>query len=134
MARSKNRRRRYSSNQRLPTVRSSYTSRRSYPSLLSNYDIDPFEGAATILQLRRALGLLPKRQLAKTQKSTFPKTYGVRAPIQQKNVKAVATADRVTLPVCASRAIREEVMHAIGKSGKRGQKSPIWTKKSKVRC
>lgn len=36
--------------------------------------------------------------------------------------------------ICAQREIREEVLHATQKTGKVGQKRPIWTKKSKITC
>lgn len=36
--------------------------------------------------------------------------------------------------ICEKRSERSEVMHAIGKAGKGGQKSPRFTSKSKVRC
>lgn len=36
--------------------------------------------------------------------------------------------------VCVQRQSRKEVIHALGHAGKAGQKSPVWTKKSKVRC
>lgn len=35
---------------------------------------------------------------------------------------------------CVRRAQREEVLHALQKTGKAGQKSPIWTEKSKIKC
>lgn len=36
--------------------------------------------------------------------------------------------------VCASRSERKEVMHATGKAGRVGQKSPVWTLLSRRRC
>jgi hypothetical protein len=36
--------------------------------------------------------------------------------------------------VCENRHVRREVMHALGKSGKGGQKKPVWTEKSKIKC
>lgn len=51
-----------------------------------------------------------------------------------------ATGDTVTahaaapVDICTSRAIRSEVIHATGNSGRRGQKRPRWTEKSKVKC
>jgi len=36
--------------------------------------------------------------------------------------------------ICVNRQSRAEVMHATGRAGKVGQKTPVWTKKSKVRC
>lgn len=36
--------------------------------------------------------------------------------------------------VCARRQIRKEVLHAFGKSGKGGQKSPRYNSTSKIRC
>lgn len=37
-------------------------------------------------------------------------------------------------PVCSRRAERREVIFASGKGGQKGQKPPVWTPKSKVRC
>lgn len=36
--------------------------------------------------------------------------------------------------VCLGRSARREVLHALGKAGKRGQKRPRFTAKSKVKC
>jgi len=36
--------------------------------------------------------------------------------------------------ICVDRSTRNEIIHATGNAGKRGQKSPIWKKSSKVRC
>lgn len=71
----------------------------------------------------QALEYKKSSQLAK---SVFPKTYGVQ--------QAVTPSQAAALPICASRAQRAEVMHATGQAGKRGQKRPNWTSKSKVRC
>lgn len=45
---------------------------------------------------------------------------------------AVTVAQRAS--VCVGRSQRKEVMFATNKAGRVGQKSPVWTKKSKVRC
>lgn len=45
---------------------------------------------------------------------------------------AVTVAQRAS--VCVGRSQRKEIMFATNKAGRVGQKSPVWTKKSKVRC
>lgn len=128
-----NRRRNRISNRRLPTIDATYHPR-SY----------------TLSDLHRALGLSSyydrselyaqtypvrhepaKRRLAKIvtqqQKPNFPKTYGVATPKLTKQELKV-------LDVCESRREREQVLHANNKTGKSGQKSPIWTRKSKIKC
>lgn len=68
---------------------------------------------------------LPQKRVNVDVVSHFPKSYGVRETPVRENER---------LRICSARAMREEVIHAIGKSGRGGQKSPRWTKKSKVRC
>lgn len=46
----------------------------------------------------------------------------------QRNVKADARS------VCEQRRERAEVMFATGVAGSRGQRAPVWTSRSKVRC
>jgi len=78
-----------------------------------------------------------KRHLAPSQKSRFPKTYSPRTFTGQvRDVKnQVRNLNPVTrLKTCVGRAVRAEVMHAIGEAGKSGQKTPRWTPKSKVKC
>lgn len=75
-----------------------------------------------------------QRHLAK--KSTFPKTYSPvasTARLPDNPIKKQA-ADTVTMNLCVGRAQRKEVIHATGNAGRRGQKTPKWTAKSKVRC
>lgn len=36
--------------------------------------------------------------------------------------------------VCESRKERKQVMFASGRAGRKGQRTPIWTKQSKLRC
>lgn len=45
-----------------------------------------------------------------------------------------AGQDQEETPVCVERQVRKEVMFATGKAGRVGQKSPVWTRKSRVRC
>lgn len=52
---------------------------------------------------------------------------------------ALAVGERLPGPidpelVCARRTVREQVLHALGHSGKSGQKKPRYTNASKVRC
>lgn len=126
----KSRRRTYGSKRSLPTQYATYTPNRAYTieqlrDLIGynrTYEISPYTRTRPTV-LRRV-----KSQLAKTQKkSTFPKTYGVATPrLTQQETKV--------LDVCESRRERTQVLHALNKSGKVGQRRPIWTKKSKVRC
>lgn len=46
----------------------------------------------------------------------------------------VISAPVVPKSICDSRREREEVIHATGKAGRRGQRRPLWTKQSRVRC
>lgn len=128
-------RRRYSSNRRLPTRSTSYTPRTYDPIQTLNYILGPgvvYSDDELVRTVRQA-SVLQKRQLA-PRKSHFPKTYGVRTPIQQQNVKAGTPAVRVPRAVCETRAIRSEVIHALNHAGKTGQKTPKWTKKSRIKC
>lgn len=36
--------------------------------------------------------------------------------------------------VCEQRSVREQVLHALKKTGRSGQKTPVWTMLSKKRC
>lgn len=63
--------------------------------------------------------------------------------IRPKNIKkrgfAPVTMTAPSAPViknkiCVDRSTRKEIIHALGHSGKGGQKSPVWKKSSKVRC
>ena len=82
---------------------------------------------------------------------TNPRRFRLPANVNQRNTRIVRgyapTLTRGTLggvqssprkirttSLCESRREREEVLHAKGLSGRRGQKPPIWTQKSKVRC
>lgn len=49
------------------------------------------------------------------------------------DVSTAATA-AAPLDICTSRAIRAEVIHATGNAGRKGQKRPRWTEKSKIKC
>lgn len=46
----------------------------------------------------------------------------------------VRISDHKKLPECQKRSVRKEIMHALNKAGKGGQKSPIWTRLSRKKC
>lgn len=60
-------------------------------------------------------------------------TYSPPAQAVGTHVPALVAPSSQSL-VCARRHQRAEVLHATGKTGKRGQKSPVWTSKSKINC
>lgn len=127
MARKKGRRR-YSPNRRLPTRSAGFTPAytieqlRDLIGVTRSYEVIPSTRVKQNAYARQ-------RRLANNNKSNFPKTYGVQSPAVAEDRKVMRQMD-----LCLARAKREEVMHAIGKAGKVGQKRPNWTKKSKVRC
>jgi len=54
---------------------------------------------------------------------------------RRKAVAAAAVAATALMSsVCVERKTRTEVMFATKKAGKKGQRSPVWTSKSKERC
>lgn len=54
---------------------------------------------------------------------------------QPKDVTPVVAEPKARpLDTCVARSQRTEVIHATGRAGKRGQKSPLWTEKSKIKC
>jgi len=71
-----------------------------------------------------------KRQLA-NKKSSLPRTI---QPATQTGRSVERSLNQLRQDVCVGRQIRKEVIHAIGRSGQGGQKTPKWTKKSKIRC
>jgi len=83
---------------------------------------------------REAQSHLAKNVNRPQQRSMFPRTFkGPQA--LPRTVTPTKEQTRALKPdVCVSRGVREEVMHALGHAGKGGQKSPVWTQKSKVRC
>jgi len=129
MARS--RRRNNVSNRRLPTTRPRFTPRKKWHTpFLSNQPYEYFSETEQIVYERPARRAL-KRPLAQ-QKSRFPKTYGV-SPYPLTNKQLTRTENKI-LNLCETRKMREQVFHAKKLAGRSGQKSPKWTKLSKVRC
>jgi len=67
-----------------------------------------------------------------------PARYGPRRMFATGVVAAAALGagqDRKEpVPVCEERRVRKQVMFATGKSGQVGQKSPVWTRKSRLVC
>lgn len=63
------------------------------------------------------------RRYMQQGKSSYPSTG-----------KMFKFADAVKVAVCTDRRIRKEVMHAKGHAGKVGQRSPVWSQKSKIIC
>lgn len=68
-----------------------------------------------------------------------PNVNNTRPPVSTFKAAVIAPLTSVSaLPertrMCVQRAQRTEVLHAIGKAGKTGQKRPVWTQKSKIRC
>lgn len=130
-------------------------------SLQPTYDIDEIFRRSDVqsrLATEHAVHAYPERvrQLNRTPRHLIPKVYRPKATLVglpslkrvtkvKKKLKKVASRRSKVLPVaatlsalrsaiCAHRSIRTEVMHAIGKAGRKGQRSPVWKKSSKVRC
>lgn len=140
----KSRRRRYTSNQRLPTTTPRSTPTKYEPNVYTTSQDYSWIGDLLVSN-PDFVRPVKKRQLAKTQqKSTFPKTYSPTITQQLRRVanplgKVKSDINKQINPVtrlklCVGRAMRKEVMHAIKEAGKSGQKSPEWTRKSKIKC
>lgn len=127
--------RRHLSNRRLPTF--AQTPLTSYIDQMISPVFDPEISSYSA----PPIGVLPGPLPASTPHIPQQKIWGPgRTPsiISRKvgrtdGSTATATA-HAPVDICTSRSIREEVIHATGKSGRRGQKRPRWTDKSKVRC
>jgi len=127
------------SNRRLPNSSRSSQRRSSYVGVPTSYR------PTLVEELFPALTRKP-RQLAKNvnrpQVSNFPKTFGGSTLTAKKRAE-MGVIDKPYLrsdapvryeKVCVDRSQRKEILFATKKSGKAGQKSPIRTWKSKVRC
>lgn len=77
--------------------------------------------------------LRPQLQAFRRPISTFKLfSSGVKtAPVASGSMGRTAVTTR---DICFSRAQRKEVLHATGKAGKLGQRRPVYTDASKVRC
>lgn len=108
---------------------------RSFPKVRTNFERLPgqLELPLTVFEDRRQFHPQgPTRPAASISKSRH--RLKVR-PDPWKQTKATLlfdTPDKVL--VCVRRGIRKEVMHAIGKAGKRGQKKPRRSEYSSISC
>lgn len=130
MSRSKSRRRRNGiSNRRLPTSHSySLTSVTAHYSALRRALLSPSPYEPGEYSRRVYANELP----SSSRPAPLPVPRSRRLP---KAYNPQTTQREVVRPdLCVSRAIRSEVIHAINKAGKVGQKPPRWTKLSKLRC
>lgn len=75
---------------------------------------------------------VPRRALQKSESlssmvSRLSGTVVLSPESQTRRVRKVRT-------VCERRSVREQVMHALNKTGLVGQKTPRWTKESRKKC
>lgn len=126
------------SNRRLPTFQSS----------MNSY-IDQMVGFVEPTQMFEGDVYEPERVSSRTQTNPVPQptpnllkfnAFPVGVSLSPKKAKPMTqeTTAGVSLDPeineCVRRASREEVLHAFKKTGKTGQKSPKWTKKSEIKC
>lgn len=83
------------------------------------FNPDPLPPARSFQSPRHRL-VVPKQQASKNARGALPHFVGFRTPNK--------------VLICVRRKIREEVMHALKKTGKRGQKKPRRNYYSDVRC
>lgn len=148
MARGKRRERRRrteSSNRRLPTFTPTRASTYfSDPTIPDDYVVYPearFQFNAPIpiaVPMPTAKVPLSKAAFQPTSvegKSGRPSNKGRKAA---RDVRTIATQEqqraRPIADECVRRHTRTEVIHALGHAGRGGQKSPRWTKKSRIKC
>ena len=62
----------------------------------------------------------------------FSSPQSVGSPVSVPNGVAFADSDRVL--TCVRRSVRKQVLHALGKAGKRGQKKPRRSAYSDIQC
>lgn len=55
-------------------------------------------------------------------------------PRQEKAIETFRQGSPRKMTLCERRDERTEVLHALGHTGKTGQKSPVWTRKSRIKC
>lgn len=55
-----------------------------------------------------------------------------KAKVKPLRYPTISTTPEKT--ICESRSERKQVMFATGSAGRKGQRTPMWTQKSKVRC
>lgn len=70
---------------------------------------------------------LTVRPGAKTRRSTKPQPKHLA-------IKKLTLHQEPVKIHCRKRAQRKQIMHATNRAGQSGQKSPIWTKESRLRC
>lgn len=129
MAKRRRRREPPRANRRLPTSSRSdvfNASRRAFNGFTQwNPSRPVFEFKRTRFATSRNL-LRPSFQPVYTPAGKFPKLYS--------SLPAVEPALKGRTLTCVRRKVREEVLHALRKTGKRGQKSPRWNLQSKIKC
>lgn len=118
-------------NRRLPTRRSSTraTSDYGYDERRNRYETTEFQSRLLPYRQKspsRLFENVNNRKSVPTNRAYLPKlrvgqVVSQNLPQRQKSL-------------CEQRQTRVEVIHATGNAGRRGQRSPIWTRKSKVRC
>lgn len=65
---------------------------------------------------------------------SVPLSKALWQPQDVNTVSPAAKPKAEPIETCVARSQRTEVIHATGRAGKRGQKSPLWTEKSKIKC
>jgi hypothetical protein len=86
------------------------------------------------------IGLPPKSRQFKAYKSFKPKTLVKLNLIQKQNnrmgnpLKVFQKYDYYRGFICSNRQKRKNVLHALKKTGRIGQRSPRWTIKSRLTC
>lgn len=128
--------------------------RRDFGANLRLPPVSPVPYSPIDLSLARPVTLMQSRRVASAKRKVLPSraivrepTYSYVTPKYSKSyISAVSKLTSSVLPVklsksemksigiCSSRHERKEVMFASGNAGKRGQKKPVWTSKSKVKC
>lgn len=129
------------SNRRLPTSSSSYSPYRFNPVAQDYY--------GESLDVRPTVRTSSIRAEAPARRQQYPVSpFRTYSAFQHKLIKIedpllrIASSSRPGLKdgvfnkrdVCVQRAQRAEVMHATGKAGRGGQKTPVWTDRSSIKC
>ncbi|QXP07975.1 MAG: hypothetical protein [Arizlama microvirus] len=99
---------------------------------------DPLVSNAWALPVRRSVysAFVPFRQFPGSSPSSAnsEKNFERLRRLQFTSLRASAFEKSSPSSVCVRRQSRREVMHALGHSGKVGQKKPIFNSNSKIRC
>lgn len=129
----KSRRSRRSSNRRLPTYLRSDT---PYTDYIERYGRWTSYNPAADVPIFEKLGKRIRQVPYEPAPTKTSPSYGRISPKKRGFAPVTTTAPQsvVKEKICVDRSTRKEIMHATGNAGKRGQKSPVWKKSSKVRC